>query len=149
MNEQDIIDRLKATAPFFNGNIAGAASYNPEVEATRLILPAAYVIRENGEAAESNSLGLPTQMWVEYYSIVVCISNAADTLGEQAAGDIRPAIRALFNSLIGWPSPQNNDIGETDNNPLDYVRDDPISQDRSRIYHNVTFKTVSAIGPDA
>lgn len=146
MNEQDIINRLKDTAPFFNGNIAGIASFNPEVEATRLQLPAAYVGRDYGEAAESNALGRATQFWHEYYSIVVIISNAGDTLGEQASGDIRPAIQALFDSLIGWaPDP----VGTNEFNGMDYVRDDQISQDRARLYHNVTFKTSSAIGPNA
>jgi len=147
INEQTIIDRLKETAPFFNGNVVGIASFNPEVEATRLILPAAFVGRDFGEAAESGSLGRATQIWNEYYSILVCVSNAGDTLGEQASGDIRPAIQALFTSLVGW---RPDAVGDEEYNAMDYVRDDPISQDRGRIYHQVTFKTSSAItGPNA
>jgi hypothetical protein len=143
INEQAIIDRLKQTAPFFNGNVAGITTFNPEVEATRLPLPAAYVGRDYGEAAEPGALGPPTQIWVEYYTILVCVSNAADTLGEAASGDIRPAIMALFNSLIGWaPDP---DLAEEQYNVLDFVRDDPISQDRARIYHSATFKTSSPV----
>jgi hypothetical protein len=138
MKVQPIIDRLKAVSTTLGGRIAGAAEFSAEVEAARLSLPCAFVLRASGEASEAATLGAVVQMLTEDFAIVVAVDASADGRGQAAAEALDDVMADLIAGLLGW-SP------DATHNAFEYVRDDHVAIDRARLWHQFTFRTSGAI----
>lgn len=138
MKVQPIIDRLKAVSTTLGGRIAGAAEFSAEVEAARLALPCAFVLRASGEGSEPDTIGAVVQMLTEDFAIVVAVDNSADSRGQAGAEALDDVMVDLLARLLGW-SP------DATHNAFSYVRDDHVSLDRARLWHQFIFRTSSAI----
>lgn len=133
-----IIDRLKTAAPIFGGRVAGAAEFGAEAEAARLGLPMAFVMRAGGEASDAGTMGAVVQMLTEEYAIIIAVDNSADTFGHAAEQALDPVIVEVRRALLGWTW---DDV----HNALVFERDDHVSFDRARLWHQMIFSTSSAI----
>lgn len=138
MKVQPIIDRLKSVSTTLSGRIAGAAEFSAEVEAARLALPCAFVLRASGEATDADTVGAVVQMLTEDFAVVIAVDNTGDTRGQAGAEAIDDVLYDVIGSLLGW-SP------DTTHNALTMVRDDHVAIDRARLWHQVIFRTSSAI----
>lgn len=138
MKVQPIIARLKAVSTTLGGRIAGAAEFAAEVEATRLTLPCAFVMRGSGVGNPVATVGPIVQEVVEEFAVVVAVSNSADTRGQAAAESLDDVMADLRAALLGW-------IPDDDHNAFEFVRDDHVGLDRARLWHQFVFRTSGAI----
>jgi hypothetical protein len=136
---QPIIDQLKAVSTTLGGRVAGAAEFSAELEAAQMALPCAFVFRSNGEATAPDTFDETMQMLTEEFAVVVAVSNAVDTRGQAAAEALDDVMEDVINALLGW-SPT-----AVERNPFEYVRDDHVSVDRSRLWHQFIFRTSGVI----
>jgi hypothetical protein len=139
MKTTPIILRLIEAAPILGGRVAGAADFNEEVEAVRLGLPCAFVMRSSGEASDATTLGEVIQMLTEEFAIVLAIDNSVSTTGQPAEDNLAPVYEEVMEALLGWID--NNGT----HNSLTFVRDDHVGFDRSRLWHQMLFRTQSTI----
>lgn len=109
MNLDVVISRLRALAPMFNGNVAGAAEYEQGVQnQVWLPLPAAYVIPLDDEIVEPNDqLTGIYQVTTERIGVIAVFSNAAavaqgDRRGQTVSDLFNPIKWQLFSALINW-----------------------------------------------
>lgn len=138
MKTTPIINRLISDAPILGGRVAGVAEFNAEVEAVRLGLPCAFVMRSSGEASDAATLGEIVQILTEEFAIVLGVDNSVSTVGQPAEDNLAPVYEEVMEALLGWTdSPTHNS--------LVFVRDDHIGFDRSRLWHQMLFRTQSAI----
>jgi len=133
-----IIDRLKANAPLFAGNVAGAAEFSAEAEAMRLPLPMAFVMRNGSSTSEATTLGEVLQLMTEEYAVVIAVDNSTDTLGHAAEQLLEPVIEQVRKALLGW-------TWDTLHNGMTFSRDDHVGFDRARLWHQMIFSTESVI----
>lgn len=141
MKLRPIIDHLKAETTSFGGRIAGASEYASEVEAGRMTMPCAFVVRGTVSTdGESASVGAVVQVLAEEFGIAVAVDNT-DKRGqdsEEVLDDIR---RDLLQALLGWLPPGT----EGHYNAFDYVGDTPIELNRARVWRLFVFRTSTAI----
>lgn len=138
MKVQPIIDRLKSVSTTLGGRIAGAAEFSAEVEAARLAVPCAFVLRASGEASEASTLGEVVQMFTEDFAVVIAVDNSVDTRGQAAAEALDDVLYDVIGSLLGWEA-------DAVHNAFVMVRDDHVAIDRARLWHQAIFRTQSAI----
>jgi len=139
MNTIPIIQRLIVAAPILGGRVAGAADFNAEVEAVRLGLPCAFVMRSGGEVqGDPATLGEVIQMLVEEFAVVIAVDNSASTVGQPAEDNLDPVYKEVMEALLGWTDDDTH-------NSLVFVRDDHVGFDRSRLWHQMLFNTTSSI----
>jgi hypothetical protein len=111
MNIDLVVQQLRALAPIFNGNIAGAAAYaNGVNDQVWLPLPAAYVV-PGGEDAGDNQVqtGL-LQIVTERISVIIVIQtlsaggalDLADRRAQAAAAAIDTYRGQIFHALLNW-----------------------------------------------
>lgn len=138
MKTTPIIQRLIEAAPILGGRVAGAADFNAEVEATRLGVPCAFVMRSSGEASDAATLGEVIQMLTEEFAVVLVVDNSVSTVGQPAEDNLAPVYEEVMEALLGW-------IDNGTHNSLVFVRDDHVGLDRSRLWHQMLFRTSSSI----
>ena len=104
MNIDLVIEQLKAAAPIFKGNVAGAARYAQCVaDQVWLDRPAAYVIPIEDEPEPVQNMTGYQQDLKERIGIIVDIDNSADRRGQAAATQAVDVIRAaLFKAIANW-----------------------------------------------
>jgi hypothetical protein len=101
-------------------------------------LPCAFVMRSGGEASDAQTLGEVVQMLTEEFAIVIAVDNSASTVGQPAEDNLAPVYEEVMEALLGW-------IDNGTHNALVFVRDDHVGFDRSRLWHQMLFRTESAI----
>ncbi len=145
MRIKPIIDRLKTNALSLGGRVSGASEFSAEVEAMRLPLPCAFVLRASGEAQSATSLGAVLQMVNQDFAIVIAVDNSKDTRGQDGAESLDAILEDVQLALLGWTPPVE------EHNAFEFVRDDHISIDRSRLWHQTIYRTIGPImgGPYA
>ncbi len=139
MKIQPIIDRLKAATTTLGGRVAGAAEFSAELEETRLTLPCAFVLRANGSATEADTFDATMQMLTEEFAVIVAISTASDTRGQAASESLDDVMEDIINALLGWRPTTVERL------PFEYARDDHVSVDRARLWHQFIFRTSGVI----
>ena len=112
MNINTIAAQIRALAPIFNGNVAGAAAYaNGVADQAWLPLPAAYVIPLGQEAEDNTLLAGLQQVVHERVGVIVVletlkVGGAAQDLADrrgQAAGAYLDTVKyALFRAILNW-----------------------------------------------
>jgi hypothetical protein len=138
MKVKPIIDRLKAEAATFGGRVAGAADFSAETEAARLGLPCAFVLRAGGGGSDAATVGAIVQLVNEEFGVIVAVNNSADERGQAAAETLDDVLDDVVAALLGWAP-------DAEHNPFEYVRDDHLTLDRGRLWHQITFRTSSVI----
>jgi hypothetical protein len=111
LNIDNVISQLRAYAPLFVGNVAGAAGYaNGVQDAVWLPLPAAYVIPLNEDADENDELAGLQQIVHERVGVIVMLEtlaaggafNITDRRGQAAAASLRGVRSAIFAAILNW-----------------------------------------------
>lgn len=140
MNVEPIIARLKAKTTTLGGRIAGAAEFGIEVEAARMALPCAFVMRASGTASDAATLGEVVQTVLEEFGIAIAIDNNGDARGQEAAKQLDEVMRDIRRALLGWiPDPGVDDDGP--HNAFEIVSDAQIAIDRGRLWHQYVWRT--------
>lgn len=116
MNIDLVIAQLREYAPFFGGNVAGAASYAQAHDQVWLPQPAAYVIPLDLDPQPNATMTGVVQDVTERIGIIVDLSNACDPTDRrgQAAATLAvdDAWRACMKALLGWrPEPAKQKKG--------------------------------------
>jgi hypothetical protein len=132
MNISTVIAQLKAFAPAFNGNVAGAASYVEGLETVvSLPLPAAFIYPLADDPDNNENMGWGLRQTVEErIAIVIQADNTADRRGQAAAVSIEELKYAVFAAILNWnPSGQLRA-----NQGLRYGGGHLLGMDRARIF---------------
>ena len=103
MNLDAIVTQLRAYAPIFNTNVAGAAQFDEAVSGqTWMPAPAAYVVPMPQEATENLSRTGLKQVITDRIGVCVLIDSSADRRGQAAAGQVITIRAAIFAALLNW-----------------------------------------------
>ena len=104
MNIDAVIAQLKAAAPVFNGNVAGAARYASAVaDQVWLERPAAYVIPLEDEPEPVKNMTGYQQDLRERIGIIVDLDNSVDRRGQAASTQAVDTIRAaVLKAIANW-----------------------------------------------
>jgi hypothetical protein len=142
-----IIDKLKAETTTLNA-VSGASEYAAEVEASRLPMPCAFVVRGtvavDGESRSMGAIapdrGAIEQILYEEFGIAVAVDNN-DKRGqgsEELFEDIR---NDLFRALLGWiPAESDGHY-----NAFEYAGDTTLELNRARVWRLFVFRTSRAL----
>jgi len=105
-----VIAQLKARAPIFAGNVAGAAEYENAVkDQTWLKLPAAYVVPLDMDAGENQLQTGLIQVVTERVGVIVVMDNRADRRGQGAAVGTYQTQAAIFRAILNWRPDSSGD----------------------------------------
>jgi hypothetical protein len=112
MNIDQIAVQLRALAPIFDGNIAGAAAYTNGVnDQAWLPLPAAYVVPLDQDADENTSMAGLQQIVHERVGVIVVLEtlkvggapkDLADRRGQAASAYLDTIKYAIFRAILNW-----------------------------------------------
>ncbi len=103
MNYSFLINQLKLLAPFFNGNVAGAAAYAHGVEdQVWLPLPAAYVVPLDEDAGDQPGLNSFYQTLTERFQVIVVFDNTVDRRGQSVTELYEVARLSIFSAILNW-----------------------------------------------
>lgn len=103
MNLQAIILQLKALAPVFAGNVAGAAKFAEGIsDQTWLPQPAAYVMPTEESAGPNDQQNGLRQTITERFEVVISLDNRADRRGQSSAEQLDQFKSAIFKAILGW-----------------------------------------------
>lgn len=103
MNLQAVILQLKALAPIFKGNVAGAAHFAEGVaDQTWLPQPAAYVMPTEESAGPNEQPNGLRQTITERFEVVISLDNRTDRRGQASAEQLDLFKSAIFKAILGW-----------------------------------------------
>jgi hypothetical protein len=103
MNMQSVILQIKALAPIFSGNVAGAARFAEGIsDQTWLPQPAAYVMPTEESVSPNEQMNGLRQIITERFEVVVSLDNRADRRGQSAAETLDTYKSAIFKAILGW-----------------------------------------------
>ena len=159
MNIDVVAAQLKAYAPLFNGNVAGAAAYADGVaDQVFLPLPAAYVIPGDDEAAANTSDNGLWQIVTERIGVIVILETAkvgtitdlTDRRGQAAAAYLRTVRSAIFKALLNWRPDWDptNPSTNVEARGLAYDSARPLEFDRARFFYQFDFSLETLITDD-
>jgi len=103
VNLSSVILQIKALAPVFNGNVAGAAAFAVGVsDQTWLPQPAAYVMPTEESAGPNDQQNGLRQTITERFEVVVSLDNRADRRGQSSAEQLDSFKSVIFKAILGW-----------------------------------------------
>ena len=143
MNYDAVIAQLKAYAPMFNGNVAGAADYDRAVQDQVWLPPPAAYVRPLDEEAEPNtSLNSLRQLVTERFGVIVIFDNSADRRGQTVTSLYDGTRAAIWRAILNWSvDPVRASRG------IEYGGGQLLAHDRARLLYQWEFTlqiTVSA-----
>ena len=98
-----LILQLKALAPRYNNNVAGAAEFAIGIDRnTWLPQPAAYVVIGPLEAGENESMNGLYQRLTQHFQVVVSLDNRADRRGQTAMTTVPLDMAAICPAILNW-----------------------------------------------
>ena len=120
MNLQAVILQLKALAPVFNSNVAGAAKFAEGIsDQTWLPQPAAYVMPTEETASPNEQMNGLRQTITERFEVVISLDNRADRRGQSSAESLDLFKSAIFKAILGWRPDSSDDAPNyQDGNPF-------------------------------
>lgn len=141
MTIDDVIAQLKAYAPVFAGNVAGAAEWELARDQVWLPQPAAYVVQVEDEASPNTDRTGLQQIVTQTIGIVVDLDNSADRRGQGASTDAVSQIRtAVFAAVLNWrPGSANAARG------FAYARGGYLQSNRARLIWQFDFAIETTI----
>ena len=131
-----IIPRLRAQCPTFSNRIAGAADFAAAVTADDVIVPCAFVV-SGGDSVDENEIigGGLVQDVTDRFSVIVCVSNAANERGQDGMEQLFDIRDELLAALLGWTP-------DAAHGAVNYAGSDgDPTLDRARIWHGYDFTT--------
>jgi hypothetical protein len=103
LNLDAVILQLKALAPVFDGNVAGAAEFMRAIDdQTWLAMPAAYVMPLEETASLNEQQNGLRQTITERFQVVIALDNRTDRRGQASAEQLDTFKSAIFKSILGW-----------------------------------------------
>lgn len=157
MNLDSIILQLKALAPLFAGNVAGAAKFAEATdEQTWLPQPAAYVVPVEEVVGPNLLQNGVIQNVTERFEVIVCLDNKADRRGQTAVTTLDDCKAAIFRSILNWrpdstvdaPLYQTgNPFPDRSSRGLRYAGGEIREMDRSRLFWAFIFEIEMLISP--
>ena len=133
-----IIEQLRVHCPFFfdpmqrRANVAGALSIEPLLLDANLPLPCAYVVMNDDEPDVQRSGQGYRQDVQEHFSVVVCLSAAADPRGQSVVDVVREVRADLFAVLLGA-------VFEDGDAPIEYTGTKLEHYDKDRAFYSINF----------
>ncbi len=149
-----IIGQLRALAPLFNGNVAGAAAYADGVDSQAwLPLPAAYVVPLDDDAGENLSQTGTQQIVSERIAVILVLNNATttgDRRGQASAEQYSTMRAAIFRAILNWRPDWNPATPATnrESRGIYYVRGSLIDFDLARLFYQFEFGLDTTITED-
>lgn len=136
-----IIAHVRAYAPLFAGNVAGAAQFKMVSENTNLPTPCCYVIPLEDNPGPSRALNAVRQDLTDSFAVVVCLSNTVDERGQASVTNLHAVRKELWKALLGWrPTDEYNGIS--------YEGGSLQQLDRAQIWYQFEFGAPMEIGPE-
>lgn len=138
MKIKTIIEQLRAHCPFFfdaknrRANVAGALSIEPLLMDANLPLPCAYVVLNDDEPEAQRSGQGYRQMVHEHFSVVVCLSAAADPRGQSVVDVVQDVRADVFAVLLGAQFEQGY-------SPIEYTGTKLEHYDKDRAFYTFNF----------
>ena len=157
MNLDLVITALKNRAPFFAGNVAGAAAYARGVsDQVWLPTPAAYVVPLEGEASPNDDMGGSNyQRLTERINVIVQFDNSADRRGQTVTELYEPVKYQLLGAILNWrPNSSIDNPGivvagqpgiDCSSQGISLVGHGLLDLDLSRLFYRWTFELISMI----
>ena len=155
MNFDAVIGQIKAAAPVFSGNVAGAAGYARAIEDQAwLPMPAAYVVPTDEEPAENDEAPGLFQLVRERFEVIVIFDNTADRRGQSVTATYESTKAQLFAAILNWrpESTADNPLiqpGDPNANRsakgLSYAGGTLVNFDRARLFYSWSFALQTAI----
>jgi len=109
MNIDTVINQIKANAPLFAGNVAGAADFAMARDQVWLKPPAAYVVPLDDDGSENRKKTGLYQDVTETVMVMVQLDNSLDRRGQAAASVAVSDVKAaLFGAMLNWRPPDLN-----------------------------------------
>jgi len=140
----DVIAQLKAYAPIFNGNVAGAAEWELANDQVWMPQPAAYVVQVDDEAEPNGNLTGLYQTVRRTIGIVVDLNNSADRRGQAASTDAVSEVRvAIFKAVLWWRPASENAA-----NGFYYARGGYLRSNRARLIWQFDFTIETTLTSD-
>jgi hypothetical protein len=115
MNIDLVIAQLRVAAPFFYGNVAGAAQYETATkDQAWMTPPAAYVVPIDIEAGEMTERGSYYQTLVERIGVIVVLDNSipvesGDRRGQTSITTFDQVQQAIFKAILNWHPDNTSD----------------------------------------
>ena len=135
MNLDAVITQLKAYAPIFNDQVAGAADWELAQDQVWLKQPAAYVVAVDDEVTPNKDQTGLQQVVTQTIGIVVDLDNSADRRGQAASADAVSEIRAaIWAAILNWRPDSENAI-----RGFAYARGGYIKSNRARLLWQFDF----------
>ena len=139
MNIVGVIQQLRALAPLFNGNVAGAAAYARGVEdQVWLPMPAAYVVPLHDSVGANESMSGLYQIVTQNFAVIVVIDNSSDPSdrrGQSAVQSLDAIQAGIRKAIVNW-RPDVNYLAPGLTNEVKGIRETGgglIEFDRSRL----------------
>lgn len=156
MNIDIVAAQLRANAPLFEGNVAGAARYADAVaDQVFLPLPAAYVVPGDDDAGENTSMNGLYQVVTQHVGVIVVLEtlkvgatrDLADRRGQAASAYLMTVRGAVFRALLNWRpdwDPENPDTN-IEARGLAYAGSELLEFDRARFFYQFNFSLETLI----
>lgn len=103
MNIDTIIRQIRANAPIFNGNVAGAAEYALAQDQAWMPGPCGYVVPLDDEPGPNLNLTGLQQVVTETFMVMCLLDNSTDRRGQAAAtAAVNDVKTAIFAAVLNW-----------------------------------------------